>query len=148
MCGRLRVAAVFLMYEATLSLVEPSLMLSLFGARDQHLRAVRDALGVRITHRDGQIHVCGEEQAVARATEVLEQLKALAERKGSLADGDVASMIGHVTGRGSPALEEVIDVIDASRTIRPRTVGQAGYVAKIRRHDVVLAAGPAGSAMP
>jgi phosphate starvation-inducible protein PhoH and related proteins len=133
------------MNEATLSLEEPGLMLSLFGARDQHLRAVRDTLGVRITHRDGQICVSGEGQAVAFATEVLEQLKSMAERKGALATEDVAGVLARVTGAGSPDPAQVIDVFDASRRISPRTLGQARYVETIRTHDVVFAVGPAGS---
>jgi phosphate starvation-inducible PhoH-like protein len=133
------------MYEATLTLVEPNLMLTLFGPRDQHLRAIRDALGVRITHRDGQIHVGGEEQAVTRATEVLERLKALAERKGALAADDVARLLSPVSADEAAALDEVIEVINASRKIRPRTLGQARYVAMIRERDIVLAIGPAGT---
>ena len=45
------------MTEATLSLVEPELVLSLFGTCDQHLRTVREALGVSIAHRDGEVRV-------------------------------------------------------------------------------------------
>ncbi len=48
------------MTEATLSLVEPELVLSLFGTCDQHLRTVREALGVSIAHRDGEVRVMGD----------------------------------------------------------------------------------------
>lgn len=133
------------MNEATLSLGEPSLILSLFGARDQHLRALREALGVRITHRDGQVYVSGEGQAVALATEALEQLKTMAERKGALAAEDVAGVVARVTGAGLPTRAQLIDVFDASRRISPRTPGQARYVEAIRTRDVVFAVGPAGS---
>ena len=56
------------MTEASIPLVDTHRVLSLFGARDQHLRAIRDTLGVSIVHRDGEIRVAGEEAAVARAT--------------------------------------------------------------------------------
>ena len=135
-----------LMYEATLTVVEPSLVLSLFGSCDQHLRAVRDALGVTITHRDGEVRVAGDEDAVATATTVLEQLKALAERRGTLASADVSRVLSDVTSSCSlstgPAM---VDVVTASRTVRPRTAGQARYVESIRRNDVILAVGPAGT---
>jgi phosphate starvation-inducible PhoH-like protein len=132
------------MSEATLSLVEPQLVLSLFGAKDQHLKSVREALGVTITHRDGKVHVSGEDGAVARATEVLELLKAVAERRGSLTIDDVDGALGRVNGNGhSPAAS--IEVIDAGRMIRPRTAGQAGYVNAIRANDVTFSVGPAGT---
>lgn len=132
------------MSEATLSLVEPQLVLSLFGARDQHLRAVREALGVTITHRDGKVHVSGDDAAVARATEALEQLKSLAERSGLVTPEDVDGILGRVNGK-EPPLDDSIDVIIAGRTIRPRTAGQAGYLKAIRNHDVTFAIGPAGT---
>jgi phosphate starvation-inducible PhoH-like protein len=132
------------MSEATLSLVEPQLVLTLFGAKDQHLRAVREALGVTITHRDGEVHVSGDDTAVARATEVLEQLKSVAERGGTVTTDDVDGAIERITGNGE-SLKGSIDVINAGRTIRPRTAGQAGYVNAIRKHDVTFAIGPAGT---
>ena len=55
-------------------------LLTLFGACDQHLRRIRNALGVSISSRDGQIHIVGPEGAVASATEVLEQLQVCAPR--------------------------------------------------------------------
>ena len=38
-----------------------------------------------------------------------------------------------------------IDVLDASRRVRPRTPGQAVYVKAIRSNELVLAIGPAGT---
>jgi phosphate starvation-inducible PhoH-like protein len=132
------------MFEATISLTEPQLALSVLGTRDQHLKAIRHALGVTVTHRDGQIRVYGQQEAVARATAVLEQLKSRAERMGGLTDEDVNAVLAGVTGEDSPDAVP-IDIIATGRTIRPRTVGQARYVQAIREHDLVFAIGPAGS---
>ncbi|MHB0957378.1 MAG: PhoH family protein [Pirellulaceae bacterium] len=134
------------MSEATLSLAEPQLALSLFGVRDQHLRAIRDSLGVAITHRDGHIHVVGDERAVAKATTALEELKQLVERTGLVGTDDVRRVLARVTGaNGAIPVQPPIDVPDASRQIRPRTAGQSRYVAAIRNHELVLAVGPAGT---
>ncbi|MDP6059273.1 MAG: PhoH family protein, partial [Pirellulaceae bacterium] len=133
------------MTEATLSLVEPELVLSLFGTCDQHLRTVREALGVSIAHRDGEVRVMGDESAVALATEVLEQLKAIAERRGTLGEDDVARVIAGVVGHGDGETQPTIDVIEVTQTIKPRTAGQARYIEAIRKHDVVFSAGPAGT---
>ena len=55
------------MSEATLSVVDSKSLLVLFGARDQHLRRIREALQVSISARDGQLHIEGESVAVAKA---------------------------------------------------------------------------------
>jgi phosphate starvation-inducible PhoH-like protein len=88
--------------------------------------------------------VAGEEQAVAQATEALERLKMLVERRGEVAADDVSQVLALVTS-GESASQTTIDVIDASRQIRPRTPGQARYVKAIREHDVTFATGPAGT---
>jgi phosphate starvation-inducible PhoH-like protein len=134
------------MTEATISLGEPQLALSVFGVRDQHLRAIRNSLGVAITHRDGHIHVAGDERAVAKATKALEELKQLAERRGQIAVDDVRQILAQVSGtNGVSAPQPAIEVPNASKQIRPRTAGQARYVAAIRSHELVFAVGPAGT---
>ncbi len=133
------------MSESTLSLSEPRLVLSLFGARDQHLRAIRDDLGVSITHRDGQIRVAGDAEAVALATKALEELKHLVERRGNVESDDVARVLAQVAGADGSSIPSEIDVLDASRRVRPRTPGQAAYVKAIRNSELVVAIGPAGT---
>lgn len=134
------------MIEKAISVVSSASLLTLFGARDQHLRRIRDALGVRIFARNGQIHVEGDELPVARATEVLEQLRDQVTRFGELVEEDVERVLrGVQSGEGSEPSAGPISVFKAGRTIRPRTAGQTRYVEAIRRHDVVLCHGPAGT---
>jgi phosphate starvation-inducible PhoH-like protein len=132
------------MVEATISLAEPQLALSLLGIRDQHLKTIRQMLGVTVSHRDGQLRVSGEDQAVAKATEVLERLKNRAERQGMVTDEDVSGILAQVLG-DSVHERTLIDVIPAGKTIQPRTDGQRRYVQAIRGHDLVFSIGPAGT---
>ncbi len=134
------------MTEATLTLTKPQLALFLFGAQDQHLRMLRDQLGVSITHRDEQIRVTGDAGAVALATRTLEQLKQLVERQGSITDDDARRILDQVRtiADGNGASVE-IDVLDVVRSIRPRTAGQSRYVEAIRTSELVFAVGPAGT---
>ena len=133
------------MTESTISPVEPDIVLPLFGAQDQHLRTIRKTLSVDITHRDGEIRVAGEEAPVAQATEILEQLKALVERRGTVAPGDVNEVLARVTGNQTEPAREPIDILQAGRQIRPRTPGQAAYVEAIRNNELIFAIGPAGT---
>ncbi len=81
------------MKETTISLVSSKALLAVFGVRDQHVRKIREALGVRISARDGSIHVEGDDEAVARATAILEELQARVSRDGELAPEDVACVL-------------------------------------------------------
>jgi phosphate starvation-inducible PhoH-like protein len=135
------------MTEATISSLEPKLVLPLFGAQDQHLRRIREELSVDITHRDGEIRISGGTPAVAQATTVLEQLKALVERRGVVSPTDVSEALALV-GNSAEATHEPkisIEIMQAGRQVRPRTAGQARYAEAIRSHDLVFAIGPAGT---
>jgi phosphate starvation-inducible PhoH-like protein len=133
------------MSEATIPLVDTDRVLSLFGARDQHVRTIRDALGVSITHRDGEIRVAGDEAAVARATAALTQLSSQLDQGQEIGLGHVTDALAHVTGKRTDPAQAAIDVIQASRRITPRTQGQARYIESIRKHDITFAVGPAGT---
>jgi len=133
------------MTEATIPLVDSTRALSLFGARDQHLRAIRETLGVSITHRDGEIRVTGDEEAVARAKETLAQLSTQLDTQGVLTVDHVSDVLGQVTGkRNGQVVAGGIDV-QTARRISPRTQGQARYIQSIRENDISFAIGPAGT---
>jgi phosphate starvation-inducible protein PhoH and related proteins len=133
------------MSEATITSIEPQLILPLFGARDQHLRRIRDRFDVDIIHRDGQIKVTGDEQSVAHATEVIEQLTSIIRKRGALSPELFDQTIARVTGDVESLPTKAIDVIQVGREIKPITPGQIEYVDAIRNHDLVFAIGPAGS---
>ena len=80
---------------------------------NQHLRRIRDTLDVRISARDGCIHVEGQPPAVASATEVLEQLQAHARRHGSVDVEDVERVLAGVRQGESSAATPPIVLPDA-----------------------------------
>ena len=136
------------MVETAISVVSSKSLLTLFGAYDQHVRRIRDALGVSVSARNGRIHVEGEQEAVARATEVLEQLQAHALRHGTLDNDDVTRVLAGLEQgqQGQPAAAPApIDVYVPGRQVRPRSPGQARYLDAIRQNDIVLCSGPAGT---
>jgi phosphate starvation-inducible PhoH-like protein len=100
---------------------------------------------VDITHREGEIHVSGRESAVAQATEALEQMRSLVERRGSLGEDEVTEVLARVTGDTAMPRSVPIEVSSGVRRLRPRTPGQARYVESMRSHDLTLAVGPSGT---
>ncbi len=134
-----------LMIETAISVLNPDGLLTLFGARDQHLHRIREALGVRIATDNGRLLVEGEEAAVVCATEVIEHLQQLAERQAMISPDDVERVLHSVQAGEAVAECPVVDVFRADRQIRPRTQGQARYLDAIRRNAVVLCSGPAGT---
>ncbi len=135
------------MTEATISSVEQQFVLPLFGAKDQHLRRLREKFKVNITHRNGQVRISGEsDDAVAKATDAIEQLTEIVRRKGNLTPALFDETIARVTGESAPTQAIAsIETLQIGKEIRPRTPGQATYVESMRTNDLVFAVGPAGS---
>ncbi|MBN1393830.1 MAG: PhoH family protein [Pirellulales bacterium] len=133
------------MIESTISVVDSRSLLALFGECDQHLRRIRDSLGVSITVGDGRIHVSGPEPAVLQATEVLEQLQLCAECNGAVSGDDVGRVLTGVRNGQAPGGAEALNVFRAGKQVRPRTPGQATYLEAVRNNEIVFCYGPAGT---
>jgi phosphate starvation-inducible protein PhoH and related proteins len=133
------------MTEASIAVVDSKALLPLFGPRDQHLKQIRDTLGVRISARDDEIRIEGADEAVAKATGVLEQLRHLVDLHGVVSPDDVSRALGQASGQPPPVESLTVEVFQAGRKIQPRTPGQAVYMRAIAEHDLVFCAGPAGT---
>ncbi len=134
---------------------------AIVGASERNLKMIREALGVRITARDGTVRVSGEEPGVAAARDVLGRLRTAATRNegGDLSRQQMLDLINWAAARqtgGASAGEEehdahgpawgaALDVYAAGKPVKPKTANQQAYLDAIRDHDLVFGIGPAGT---
>jgi phosphate starvation-inducible protein PhoH and related proteins len=116
-----------------------------FGARDKHLRLIRDAFGVRLAVRDEDVHVLGSAEAVKHTQTVLEEIERMAEDGLVVAEREVQLIVDAVSRSGRTPLLDTIEVYVAGRPVRPQTPGQLAYCKAIEKNDLVFCVGPAGS---
>lgn len=133
------------MSETKILLESPQRILALFGPRDAHVRQIRDVLGVAISHRDGEIKITGEEEAVNKAKDVVERMHALLDQQGAIDSVAIGELLEQVVGKKIGVVPGPIDVINVAKRIVPKTAGQARYVQTIRDHEITFAIGPAGT---
>jgi phosphate starvation-inducible PhoH-like protein len=132
------------MAELTIQLDNQDEALRVLGPRDQHLRMVREALGIRIIPRDQSLIIEGPDAQVGYAGRVFEQLRHMA-RQGPVGIPDVQTVLDLVQHSGDRVSPESIPVSHAGKTVRPRTDGQGRYVRAMKESDVTLCVGPAGT---
>ncbi len=132
------------MAEATLTFDDRDETLRVLGSRDQHLRTIREALGVKILPRDHVLHIEGPDVQVDQASRVFEQLRQLAQQ-GPVQPADVQMVLEVVQAGGQRVSPENIPLGESLRNVRPRTDGQGRYVRALRENDMVLCVGPAGT---
>lgn len=129
----------------TLTLESRDEALLLFGSRDQYLRLIRDALGVRIIARGDVIHIDGTEGQVDQADRVFQQLRQMLKKQGNLTTENVRTVLAVVSQNDDRQGPQNLAVNATNRHVRPRTDGQARYVHAMRDNDLVFSIGPAGT---
>lgn len=117
---------------------------SIFGSQDRHLRSVRDTFGVKIVARDAYVRIEGDDSAVESALRALQALQGMARGGKLIRDEDAASAIASVGIASRKDLGTPIEVM-RGRLVTPKTPGQARYIEKIKRFDLVFCIGPAGT---
>jgi phosphate starvation-inducible PhoH-like protein len=157
------------MSEASISFANHDDIRTLFGTRDQHLRQVRESIGIDVVIRDDEVCLYGSDEQIERALEIFAELRDIIATSGRLHDADVRQALtrdaakglapaeSFVGGVSSPAdgdlaaqetavLEAAppIELFEKSKKVVPRSAGQAEYVRAIRQSDLVFCSGPAG----
>jgi len=133
----------------TLTLEDRDEATQLFGSRDQYLRLIRDALGVRLIARGDTMQIEGTEEQVSRAERVFQQLRHMLSKQGKLSAEDVRTVIeviqGNTVTAGERPASDPVTLVELGRHVRPRTDGQARYVRAMRESDLTFCVGPGGS---
>ena len=117
----------------------------LFGPRDMHLRAIRDALGVRVVARGDLLQLDGTDEQIHQAERAFGQLRAVLRKNGRVTGEDVKSVTDIVRGADGRGTTPALTTGENGKYLRPRTDGQARYVQALKAHDVCICVGPAGT---
>ena len=134
------------MPDITIALESHDEELAVFGSRDQYLRQVRDALGVKVVARHGEVRVEGETERVEQARVVFEELRSQFRRRRPLTGADVADLIDSVLHADDPARADTVDVAERGKgSVKARTDGQGRYLKALRENELVFCVGPAGT---
>ncbi len=131
--------------ELSITLEQPAKAASLFGPADAHLRLIREAFGIQIFARGGQIKLTGAGGKVSKAAAVIEELQRAVRREDAVTAETVANAIGKAANREAAEAPDALDVYVAGQIVKPKTPGQSRYLHAVREHDLVFCTGPAGT---
>jgi phosphate starvation-inducible PhoH-like protein len=130
---------------------------ALLGINDANLQTVERRFDASIVARGDTITIKGEPHEVDLVAKVFKELAFLLERNGTLTTNDVETVIDLVSANGDPSLPNAVassmsnEELDAvllytkNQIIRAKTPGQREYVRQVRKNDIVIAVGPAGT---
>ena len=137
------------MPEETLHFENARLAQQLFSNDTANLRILEERLTLKVTARDGWIRLEGAPDRIELAIALFRSLEETLKAGNRVHSQDFLNALTVIQDDGPDALHSLKDSrIATSRKklpIAPKTVGQRNYLEAIRRHDVTLAIGPAGT---
>lgn len=137
------------MIEKILPIEKLEDIIDVFGNFDQNIKLIEEELTVSITDREEQIHILGEAENVASATEVVNGLIKLAAKGGKIDLQNVKYIIHLVKDGRADKISELSDgavyINSKGKLIKAKTLGQRAYVDSMQKNTITLAVGPAGT---
>ena len=121
----------------------------LFGPHNDHLKAIEKSLEVKVHTKGGNVLIEGDDLDVDLAGRVLKELQRLLKRGYPIYVSDVDFAIRILSGDRSVNLEDIfLDTVYISsqkKVVTPKSVVQKEYIDVIRKYDMVIGIGPAGT---
>jgi phosphate starvation-inducible PhoH-like protein len=121
----------------------------LFGAHSENLKRIAKTIGVKINAKGNALTIQGEELDVQLSKRVLNDLYILLKKGYPLYPADIDYAIRMISDDRAVNLEEIfLDAVYISskkRVITPKSLAQKRYIDAIRKFDLVIGIGPAGT---
>jgi phosphate starvation-inducible protein PhoH and related proteins len=133
------------MTVVTISLEGHAEELAVFGSRDQYLRQIRDAVGVKVLARHGEVRIEGDPDRVEQAKRIFEGLRSLYRVRKTVASSDVSELIDSTLQAQDSEQPGALEIREGNRSVRPRSDGQVRYLRALLQNELVLCIGPAGT---
>jgi phosphate starvation-inducible PhoH-like protein len=138
--------------EIILALEDNRLASRVFGLYDQNLAHIERRLGIAATANGNRIIIKGPPDSAERARRVLIGLQERVRRGEDIQPGDVDGILEEVALQGTlfhgselPSFGFELVATRKKGAVRARNAAQDGYLRLLRRHELVFAAGPAGT---
>jgi phosphate starvation-inducible PhoH-like protein len=124
-------------------------IISVFGSFDENLRLIESELNVKITDRNSELNLAGDDENVAYAERAITGLLSLAAKGENIDSRSVRYIIGLVKEGQDDKIGElardVICITAKGKPVKAKTLGQKKYVDAIAKNTITLGIGPAGT---
>ena len=126
-----------------------ALIPELFGSQDLNLKLIEKKFNIRITTRENQIKLKGNPKDIETVENLFMQLEKLHEANLPVANGDVKFAIRLMADDPQVDLQTIfserIAVSPKKGYVTPKGPAQYEFIQSIRKNDIVLSIGPAGT---
>ena len=121
----------------------------LFNNESRNLQSLETELGVKATSREGWIKLEGPADAIGRAKLLFVSLESLLKAGSPVRNREFSHALNVVKHEGGETLKDLVSDRIVTHEHKPgvtaKTVGQKKYLDAIRKYDITIGVGPAGT---
>ena len=123
--------------------------MALFGSFDENIKLIEREFDVRVTVRDDELKITGDEENVFKTGKVIEALMHFINRGENLSEQNVRYCISMVKDGSDENISQLADdcicITATGKPIKPMTIGQKKYCKSISENTITFGVGPAGT---
>ncbi|MGN0489535.1 MAG: PhoH family protein [Ruminococcus sp.] len=135
--------------EKYISIGRTEYAIALFGSFDENIKLIEKEFNVKVTVRDDELKLNGDEENIFKAGKVIDNLMHFINRGETLTEQNVRYCISLVKEGSEENFTELADgcicITAKGKPIKPKTVGQKKYCKAIADNTITFGVGPAGT---
>ncbi|MCM8772034.1 MAG: PhoH family protein [Candidatus Omnitrophica bacterium] len=120
----------------------------LYGIKDENLEFIENLFGIEIFARGNLLTFKGENEKVEKAISLIYEILKFKGKKRSISKNDILLALGEFEKEEKEEKkikEEEIFIDSKRKNVIPKTPKQKAYIKAIRKYDLVIGIGPAGT---
>jgi phosphate starvation-inducible PhoH-like protein len=122
---------------------------NLFGPRDENIKHLKTYFNVKASIRGNLLTLVGDKKEIETTNKVINELQGIIKKGFIIKPTDIDHAVRYITHTTHGTLDDLykdqIYIYPSKKVITPKTRNQKVYVEAIKKHDMVIGIGPAGT---
>ncbi len=121
---------------------------NLFGPRDENIKHLKKYFNVKASIRGNLLTLVGDKKEIESTNKVISELQGIIKKGFIIKPSDIdhaVRYIAHTHSTMDDLYKDQIYIFPSKKVITPKTKNQKIYVEGIKKHDMVIGIGPAGT---
>lgn len=121
---------------------------NLFGPHDENIKYLRKYFNVRASVRGNNLTIVGNKKDIENTNKVINELQGVIKKGFIISPSDIDQAVRYIS-HANNGIEELykdqIYLYPSKKTITPKSKNQKAYIEAIKKYDIVIGIGPAGT---
>jgi len=131
-----------------LSFDDTNVARNLFGPRDENITYLKKYFNIRASIRGNHLTIIGNKKDIENTNRVINELQGIVRKGLAINPADIdhaVRYLSHTQGDMEELHKDQIYIMPSKKVITPKSKNQKLYLDAIKKHDMVIGIGPAGT---